>query len=974
MKNGSFFNEKILKPLNIRPNEKNVFFYFFLFNLILYAGIFLGRAIRDALFFSNIGAQYLPGIFILNAVSMTIFGPLFTKWTGEGYSLKKVSMILLAVSASVITLFSFLFSLNPSGNIPGTAFPLLNGLIILFYWLTEIPIFLMLMMIWIIADDYISESQGQRINPKIIGGGHIGIVIGGIIAVFAPDLFNIKMQALAYVWAGIAFFEVLMVAVIYKACKPLPREIVDEDNEKEYVEVKKKSNLATVKKYKFSFYFLFITLFNFFLFGINDYMLNTRANEAGIHEGQLLAILGYFTIGFGLLSAFIQFSLFTKIIKKFGIARTNLGGALIFVCGAIILLITSTHMFEPFQNWFVNISGIEKAKLFLFGIAIVRFGGYVAEYLFNQTLLPALYGSIPSEDRGTIRSFIEGPFTQMVFGATGIFLILYELAFKNNEKTNLDLLVMLGAVSASLMLLFSWLLIPEYAKVIKLSKRSVTERILASVIGAIDRSKTRNLFAKNSTFVTTSLIDFLSKNKKHEFVEDIFSQFGENRTVNIAVINGIIELNNLEYFDMLVNKFIEFEPNSQKMVRFKRSDTGEIRTLLSGFYRMHHNHDVFFMFKEIERNKYCTIEQKREIIYFFSKLENKNGIIKANTILENLDDKKLAIKLSAEIGFDNFAPEIQTELGELIDSMKEEETDLRFERLKELLTIIPKINYSNQMVLFDTFENVLKSLEFMEARPAGVSIAKKLIDKNVLLALIAVDQFSKEESGLPLEELPALLADVPQVGEKEISYLQTYREGFSMDRIPIHNDHFSFNHLLEDYIGHGKPAQVLNSFRVLSRRIRDNIEENYELEKAETFFYNELKKLYLTWTIVEESKNNNDSEYLFAKKRAEEYYKQSLLYSLSLLPESDPFDVEQFYKHLMSGNRLLKDNSITLLEQAVPREYFKKIDEYFYIDDEANPAKESELAAKARERYGKEAELSNTLKLFNDDILNNLRR
>lgn len=965
--------ESILKKLNVRPSEKAIFFSFFLFNLILYAGIFLGRAIRDALFFSNVGAEYLPGIFILNAVTMTIFGPKFTKWTAGGYSLKKISMILLAVSATIITLFSFLFSMNPPGNIPGTTFPLLNGLIILFYWLTEIPIFLMLMLIWIIADNYISESQGQRINPKIIGGGHIGIVIGGIIAVFAPSLFNIKMQSLSYVWAGIAFLEVVMVTVIYKACKPLPRETDEEESEKESVEVKKTSNLATVKKYKFSFYFLFVTLFNFFLFGINDYMLNTRANEAGIHEGQLISILGYFTIGFGLLSAFIQFSFFTKIIKKFGIARANLGGALIFVGGAIILLITSTHMFEPFQNWFVTISGIEKAQLFLFGIAIVRFGGYVAEYLFNQSLLPALYGSIPSEDRGVIRSFIEGPFTQSVFGATGIFLILYELVFKNGNKTNLDLLVLLGAVSAVLMLVFSKLMIPEYTKIIKLSKRSVAEKILASMVGEIDRSKVQGLFAKNSTFVTTSLIDFLSKNKKLEFVEDIFSQFGKNRKINIAVINGIIELDNQEHFDLLVKKFIEFDPDGQKMVRFKYTDSGEIRALLSGFYRMHHNYDVFSMFREIEDNDYCTIEQKREIIYFFSKLENKNGIIKANKILESLDDKKLAIKLSAEIGFDNFAADIRTELGELIESLKKEETDSRFERLKELLFVIPKINYSIQAMLFDTFKKVLESLAFMEVRSIGVKIAKQMIDKHVFLSLAAVDYFSRGGGGLPIEELPGLLADVPLVDEKEISYLQAYRDDFSKDNIPLYNSHFSVNHLMENYTREGKPALALNAYRVLSRRIRADIEENYKVEKPEALFVHELKKLYLAWAVAEESRVANEPAYLFARKRAESYYKKSLLYSLSLLPDSDPFDVEEFYKNLMSGNRLLKDNSITLLEQAVPtREYFKMIDEYFYIDDDGNPAKEIELAARARELYKGEAQASNALTLFNDDILNRL--
>lgn len=968
--------EKILEKLNIHPHEKTLFFNFFLFNLVLYTGIFLGRAIRDALFFSKIGVDYLPLIFIINAITMSIFGTFFARWTGKGYSLKKISLRLFSYSALIILLFSFLFALDLSGNVPNTALSLEKSVIFVFYFMTEIPLFLMVVVIWIIADGYISESMGQRLNPKIIGGGHIGIVFGGLIAVFAPGLFHIQMKSLSYVWGGIVIFEIFMIVLIYKVCKPLPaeeeEELFEEEQNQEKTGLLKvfMNSFKIVKKHKYSVYFALITLFTFFLFSINDYMLNSRAIEAGISEKKLVTILGYFTIGFGLFSAFFQFTFSTKIIKKFGIAKTHLSSGIVFALGSIVLFLTSTHMFEPVQKLIMQISGLEKAWLLLYGIAFARFGGYIAEYLFNQSLIPSIYGALPEEDREITRAFIEGTFIQMVFGMTGILLICYKLIFKDN----LDLLILLGAVSGSLMLTFAWLMIDQYKKMLTLSKTSIKDRILSKLIGpAIDVKKFQSFFAKKNTFITTSLMEFLAKSGKEEFAEEIFNQFGKNCKINVSVIDGIITLNNLEYFDKLLEKFIEFDSNRQ-FTRFKRENRLEIRALLSGFYRMHHNYDVMDMFAGVEENPNLTDDQKQEIIYFFSRLDNKAGIIKASYILQNVGDEELKLKLSAEVGFDHFSKKIQTGLEKLMEP-GDKKPDI--EGLGELINIAAKINYSRRDVLFGIFKLILNSLRFLEVRPLSLSVARDMIREDSFLALIAVDYFSKEIQNhsisnylFPVEELPGLLLNTPIIGEKEVVYLKGIYNDFSMETLPISNNHFSINCLLEDYIQKSNPALALNSYRVLSQRMKNKIEgEDYSIKNADLLAENEFKKLYLTWVVMKTFKVDNPAIYLFSQKRVDMYYKKSLLYSLSLLPDSDPFDVEHYYDNLMSNNRTLRDNTITLLEQALPRYYFKKIDEYFYIDDESNTLRENELAAKARELYPGESVFDKALPIFKDELL-----
>ncbi len=968
MKNKLSFTSSLLKKLNIRINEKSVFVNFFLFNLILYAGVFLGRAIKDALFFSKIGAQYLPIVFIANAITMSIFGTYFARWTGKGYSLKKVSVFLFTICAILILFFSFLFSLELSNHFPGTGLTMGNLVIILFYWLTEIPIFLMLNVIWIISENYISENMGQRLNPKIIGGGHLGIVIGGIIAVYVPSLFNIEMQSLAYVWGGIVLLEIFMIGLIYKVCRPLPRDEEEDLIEEETGDGKTgffenfMNSFRIVRRYRYSVFFALLALFNFFLFGINDYMLNTRAIDASISEANLVSLLGYFTIGFGLFSALFQFAFFTRIIKKFGIAKTNLGGGIVFVIGSAILLLTSTHMFEPVQKLFIQLFHIERAWLLLYSIALVRFGGYIAEYLFNQTVIPSIYGAIPDEDREVTRTFIEGTFVQTVFGMTGILLILYKLVF----KANLDLLILMGAVSASLMVTFSWLMVAEYKKMIALSKMNIQEQIISREIGKISREKVQALLKKKNTFIKTALIEFLAKNERVEFIEDIYGQLGREPKINAAVIDGIIQFNNLDYFDKLLERYIEFELKTKRFMRFKRSQPGELRALLSGFYKMHHNYDTLDMFAGVENNPHCSEEEKQEIIYFLSKLDNKNGIIKAGQLLHQLKNKDLAMSLSAEIGFDNFSREIQNEIDEILAPHKEERD---YDRLTELVEIAGKMNYASQATQFAVFESILQGIRFLESRSICAVTVKKMMEKNKFLVLIALHQFLKPESNMPREELPFLLENISCIDNKAINYLDGTYDGFSKENIPLADGFLSINWLLEDFIKNGNPGTVLQAYQVLQHRLEKESEPGYTVAAACELAENELQKLYFSWALMKEWQDIYPAAYILLQRRIDQYYKQSLLYALKFLTEADFYKVELFYKHIMSGNRTLKDNAISLMEQAIPREFYEKIDSYFYLDDETNHSRESDLTLKAKELYGEEVKPENALKILKDNIL-----
>lgn len=518
----------LLKKLQIRTSEKNIFFSFALYNFISYTGVFLGRSVRDALFFSKLGEGFLPYALISNAFFMLVYGGIFDKITGYFKTLKRNTIKLYFIFSVITFIFSYIlnnFTLDLTIPITGN---LKNLIIFVFFIFTEILFFTLINLVWVLADSYISESMGQRLNPKIIGSGQIGITIGGLIAVLIPQFFNLDISFLIYIISFFVFINIFIVQIIYKKCKQLPEDNFEKffENTEIIIETKTNfikeliSNFKTIAKYKYSLFFAIITVFNFTAFAINDYMLTSRATNANIDENLLTSYLGWFTIFFGLICALFQFTSITSIIKKIGIAKTNLLGPLILTISMFILVLTSLDSFSLINQWISEKIDTNPTMILFFIMAGVRFAGYVVEYLFNQTLLPSIYGALPEEDKGTIRSTIEGPLTQSIIGLTGLGFIVYELCFEN-----LDILIIFGLICASLMLYYSYKLIPEYKNILKISKTNPGLRISekAKKIITTKPRKTKELFE----IIKKLNVYYPKKSDKKTFLEHIITKHEE---------------------------------------------------------------------------------------------------------------------------------------------------------------------------------------------------------------------------------------------------------------------------------------------------------------------------------------------------------------------------------------------------------------------------------------------------------------
>ena len=98
----------------------------------------------------------------------------------------------------------------------------------------------------------------------------------------------------------------------------------------------------------------------------------------------------------------------------------------------------------------------------------VRICGWAAEFLFNQSLLPFIYGALPQAEEQRGRLFIEGPVTALTNGAVGIFLIGYFWAFAEADSESygfrLDLLYFIGIIAAAVMWFWSKKMIPELSR------------------------------------------------------------------------------------------------------------------------------------------------------------------------------------------------------------------------------------------------------------------------------------------------------------------------------------------------------------------------------------------------------------------------------------------------------------------------------------------------------------------------------
>ncbi|MGE5342443.1 MAG: hypothetical protein ACM3SY_13280 [Candidatus Omnitrophota bacterium] len=463
--------------LQVRKIEVKPFWQFLFLNFFLMGGAFLVRAVRDALFYSYAGPKWLPMAFMINAVILYVFSVWMPKLLNK-VELRKLLCITFVSAMLVAIGFGFFFRMQDAQKIPRIWYFLL-------FCVVETVIFLSLQLFGALVDARFTPKQLERLFPKFVGGGHIGITAGGLVAVFAAR--QLGSSLLLLLWGLLLLCCVIMIRIIFRGgTKDWPSlnqaNIETTTNEKvvqEKPNVKEESGIGVILKSRYAKLFAIVTVCTFFVGALFDFSLaNTATQFLGPNADQLAVWFGYITIAFGVVAFLVQFTAISKLIRKLGVERTNLFAPALLSVGAAGLSIYSFYT-----------------------AALARFFYLINEFVFNQTLIQFIYGAESEATRQKVRYTTEGAITFFTIGFAGLFLLIpaYVPGFQPGWVANIAFIFAIG------MLVFSIFLIPEYRKKVALRAGGDPDSQILQFTNLLDQAA-KGGFVGSSHFLQKCLI------------------------------------------------------------------------------------------------------------------------------------------------------------------------------------------------------------------------------------------------------------------------------------------------------------------------------------------------------------------------------------------------------------------------------------------------------------------------------------
>ena len=486
-------------------------------------GFFLARTAKDALFYSTAGPQLLPLAFILNA--FTIF--FLVGWIDR--ILAKVTLkqrLYLAWFATFLCALAFgvLFFMGGKREF---------GLIpyFLFFTFFEIPYLILTGLFWTFAEQYFTEREADSAFPKITSGAHLGTVLAGVIAIFASPY--IGAGGLILVWAVTLVVGLALIYWMWLKQPPKYTPVIDTTVDDAPHETPERfAGVSAVLRYRYAVLFMVITFCTFFVMSVFDYSLaDTFSKDYGNDTGKLTIYIGWITALFGIVAFIMQLGLVPRLLKKLGVANTNMVAPALLTIGSGVLL--TTYSFGA--------AGIARG-LFL-----------VNEFVFNQTLLPFIYGAVPERDRSKVRSMIEGTVTNAALAFAGLFLIL-----PNMVKFQNHWLGMAAFVVSLLMFGLSWLLRSEYFSIVGIryeakdvvGRMKQLETLLDTNQQQLGMELNRDLISDSEPSVLLAL-NFVSKHKQYQSLKSVISLAD---SVSIS-----IRLNALKTLESIIRTNADFD-------------------------------------------------------------------------------------------------------------------------------------------------------------------------------------------------------------------------------------------------------------------------------------------------------------------------------------------------------------------------------------------------------------------------------
>jgi CYTH domain-containing protein/ATP/ADP translocase/CRP-like cAMP-binding protein len=393
---------RILRFLEVWNPEKRYFFPLFFANFFLMGAVFFSRTVRDALFYVHAGYELLP-VALISVVPLVALVSARIPGLLDKHREVRVTRVGLAVIGILALACAGAVSwvLGNKASLPDW---LVKGIMFVLFGLVEVAAFVTMQFFGAISERHFTTKQMDRLFPKFIGGGHLGIALGGLIAIIFSSRLN-RPELLVWAWP-VLIVATFLFAWIATGMKPSKGESDSETSlsstPSQAAAERKKNGFLKVLSEPYPKVFALITICTFFVGAFFDFAVAKTSKSAFSDDaGAVVMWLGVITASFGFVAAFIQFTFMTRWIRRYGVKKVNVVAPVLLTVGSGLLTVFTFPT-----------------------AAIARFLYLSNEFIFNQTLIQWIYGAVRPVNRARVRFAIEGPITFGTIALAGTVLLL----------------------------------------------------------------------------------------------------------------------------------------------------------------------------------------------------------------------------------------------------------------------------------------------------------------------------------------------------------------------------------------------------------------------------------------------------------------------------------------------------------------------------------------------------------------------
>ncbi|MEM6835646.1 MAG: MFS transporter [Cyanobacteria bacterium P01_C01_bin.120] len=389
------WQQRLLRLINLRPNEAKRTLLMFLFYTATSMGILWLEVSSAALFLDEYGPDSLPWIYIFSAgVGFSL--SFVYSWLQKFLPLRWVIFVIAVLMALPVLLFRW--GLAIESLLPYTIFAMRLWMEAI-YGLNDLNVS-------ITANQLFNIREIKRTFPLISSGNLVADVLSGFSIFFLVSFVGLEnVLLLSFIIMLVGSGVLAIISRNYEHAFP---DSLQQQAEAGQDDHKAQRSRGTIRSYVimlFSFFVLAQILMYLIEF---EYLTQLKIN---LEANEIAAFLGIFSGLLGLIELLTQWFTSSRLIERRGVfAVLSLLPLVIFVLSVMTIV----------GSFPVLLSG---ASLFL-GSIVLKFFDEWLRYTLVASTRPVLFQPIPDSERTLFQSLVGGIAEPLAMGATGVFILL----------------------------------------------------------------------------------------------------------------------------------------------------------------------------------------------------------------------------------------------------------------------------------------------------------------------------------------------------------------------------------------------------------------------------------------------------------------------------------------------------------------------------------------------------------------------